>query len=485
MRGVADSEIDMLKQKIKTLERENQLLKDIIDNIHESVFVTDEADKVIIYNHETEKIEGMKREDVLGKTELEVYTSPEYFFYKEVVCKVKKTGKPVIEQPYQYALPNGRKINMIFSTFPFAHEGKIAAVYTIARNMNQIADFLATTLEMQKKFMKEEKSHLVGAKYFLEDIVGDNHKITETVSLARKIASNCSPVLIVGDTGTGKELFAHGIHNASLYSEGPLVPVNCAAIPETLLESILLGTVKGAFTGAVESPGLFEQAEGGTIFLDEINSMPAQLQAKLLRVLQDKVVRRIGSKEEIPVNCRIISAINKDPFAAVNEKLIRSDLFYRLAAVTINIPPLRERKDDIKIFALHFIEKFNIKFGLFIKVISDDLINVLQQYNWPGNVRELENVIEGAMNLVKIGEETLEPDHLPEYYKRRLLKAGENTASINIEGGTLNSALLEIEIKKIQDTLRKNKGNISKTAQELGISRQNLHYKIRTFGIQK
>ncbi len=482
MLNIAD-QLRELENKYASLEQENQLLKDIIEKIHESVFVVDEKSTVTLYNRETERIEGMNKKDVLGKAENEVY--PDYAWSEDVTNRVIKTGKPIIEQPYKYSLPGGRKVDIIFSTFPFYYQGKLAAIYTIARNMNQIGEFIAYTLEMQKKSIKDDHHHHHhnGATYLLDDIVGASVKHRETVLSARKISGHNSPVLIIGETGTGKELFAHGIHNASLYSKGPFVPINCAAIPETLLESLLFGTVKGAFTGAVDMPGLFEQAEDGTIFLDEINSMQSPLQAKLLRVLQDKVVRRIGSKGEIPINCRIISATNVDPFISVKEPVIRPDLLFRLATVAINIPPLRERKEDIQVLTRHFIKKYNAKFGLFINNISPELETLFNRYDWPGNIRELENIIESALNFVEIEEKVLALGHLPEYFRSRLLNATHNQQAVPNIKGTLRTTLMEVEKNIIVAALQKNEGNVTKTAEDLGVLRQNLHYRIRRFKI--
>jgi arginine utilization regulatory protein len=475
---LSDNKLQGVELEYEALDCENQLLKNIIENIHESVFVINEKSIITLYNHETERIEGMKKEDVIGNNENEVY--PNYVWSDEVTNKIKKTGKPIIEQPYKYTLPDGRNVDIIFSTFPFYYHGQIAAIYTIARNINQISEFIAYTLEIQKKSIKIDHTN---AAYLLDDIIGISSKHRETIASARKVSGHNSPILIIGETGTGKELFAHGIHNASLYSKGPFIPVNCAAIPETLLESLLLGTVKGAFTGAADMPGLFEQAEGGTIFLDEINSMLSSLQAKLLRVLQDKVVRRIGSKFEVTINCRIISATNIDPFVAVQEHTIRPDLIFRLATVAINVPPLRERKEDIKVLTKHFIKKYNAKFGLFIKDISPELETLFQQYDWPGNIRELENIIESALNFVEIEEKVLVLNHLPEYFRLRLLNSIHNQYAIPNAKGTLRSILLDVEKNVIINTLQKNNGNITKTAEELGVLRQNLHYRIRRLKI--
>jgi arginine utilization regulatory protein len=478
MKGVNSNMIEALNQENESLKSENQLLMTLLDQIHETVFVTNEADEIIIYNRQAEIHEGLKREEVLGKKEAEVYTNCEYNFNEEVTKKVQTTGKPMIDQYYRYKLPDGRITDFIFSAFPFYYKGKLTAVYSIGRNINQISEFIVNTFEIPKKNSRESNSHTKGAKYLLDDIIGTSEKILETVSLARKVATHDSPILIVGETGTGKELFAHGIHNASLYAQGLFVPINCAAIPDTLLESVLFGTVKGAFTGAMDIPGLFEQAENGTIFLDEINSMPFSLQAKILRVIQEKVVRRVGSITEIPINCRIISATNVDPAIAIKERLIRPDLFFRLATIAINIPPLRERKDDIKLISNYFVNKFNAKFGLFIQKISDELIKLLENYSWPGNIRELENVIESAMNSVEVNDRILNINHV--YCKERFY-AKQSFLPITTNNGTLRNALLECEKGIIELTLRKNNGNITKTAAELSLSRQNLYLKLRLF----
>lgn len=473
--------INELKQKNEELQKENEMLKAIIDSVHESVYAVNEKDEIILYNSESEKMEGLNRQDLLGKKEDEVFAPP-YYFSDEVTTKVLRTGKPLIEQPYWYHLHDGRKTNMIYSAFPFYFNGQVAAVYVIFRNMNQISDFISITLEMQKKFNQEENNHHQGTTFLLEDIKGNGtmKRITEE---ARKIARRNSPVLIIGETGTGKELFAQGIHNASLHSKGPFIPINCAAIPETLLESLLFGTVKGAFTGATESPGLFEQASDGTIFLDEINSMSLPLQAKLLRILQDRTVRRLGSTVEIPLNCRIISATNMDPIETVEKKIMRSDLYFRLATVTLYIPPLRERKEDIQLLAMHFIKKYNNEFGLFINKISVEVIEHFEHYHWPGNVRELENFIEGAMNFVQPNDRILKLNHLPEYFRERIFQVKEHQKSL-IFKGKLQNVLQETEKALIESILADNKGNITRASQELGISRQNLHHKLKSLGIE-
>jgi arginine utilization regulatory protein len=468
-------------EELEMLKKENQLLKEILDHIHEAVCSTDENDVLVVYNREAEKIEDLKKEDVLGKKEVEVFTSPDYLFDVEITNKVKRTGKSLIEHPFEYTLTNGNKVKVILNSYPFFYQNKLCGVYNIFRNINQISEFIAVTLEMQKKFSRKEDDPS-GAKYILDDIIGEDQKIKETIALARKVALHDMPVFIVGETGTGKELFANGIHNASLFSKGPFVPVNCAAIPASLMESVLFGTEKGAFTGAVEMPGLFEQANGGTIFLDEINSLPMELQPKLLRVIQDKAVRRIGSKKEIPITCRILSATNANPSAADFAKILRPDLYYRLATVTVSIPPLRQRKGDLKILSAYFVKKYCKEFDLFISDISDEVLEIFNIYSWPGNVRELDSVIGRCMFAAGKEDRILSKDLLPQYLTEKV-SANQCPQDIYDDQGSLRSALWEFEKNKIISALRKNHGNITKSAQELGVLRQNLHYRIRRFGI--
>jgi PAS domain S-box len=473
---------DSEKARLEWLEKENHLLRTVIEKIHEGVYTIDENHRIIIYNHAVELTEGMKQQEVLGKTEDEVY--PNKNFQVLVTESIIRSGKPLLEQYIKFALPNGRITDIVLNSYPHYYNGKLSGVITIGRDLNTFGDFIGKTLEIKKR-LNFQNSKGDDTSYFLDDIIGNDPELLDSINYARKIAKRDAPVLIVGETGTGKELFAQGIHNASLYGKGPFVPVNCAAIPETLLESLLFGTVKGAFTGAAEVPGLFEEADDGTIFLDEINSMPLWLQAKLLRVLQDKKIRRVGSTVERAINCRIISATNIDPYLAIQGKTLRSDVFFRLSTLSLNIPPLRKRSDDIEVLANHFFNKSCIRYGGRVKKLSKELLNLLKHYDWPGNVRELQNVIESSINFVEDFQEEVMIKHLPSQYKERLMVEKfvkiENIGTGN--KGTLHDILLDVEKRVIEDTLMKHKGNITKAAEELGIFRQALHYRIKKLGI--
>lgn len=472
---------------------ENQLLHDIIEHVHEAVYAIDAQENVILFSHGMEVIEGLHKKDVLGVNERDVYSFIQGPSYNQVVTQqIRKTGKPLLNQVYTYNLADGRITNFMYNAYPFYHNKELTAIYSIGRNMDQIEEFISKTIETNNLLSRSKTDGTV-ARYFLDDIIGRSKNTRDAVKLARKVAVRSSPVLIYGRTGTGKELFAQGIHNASAHAAGPFVPVNCAAIPETLLEATLFGTTKGAFTGAVDHPGIFEQAKEGTVFLDEINSMPQALQVKLLRVLQEKKLRRLGGKEEISVNCRIISACNEDPYT---EDRIRQDLLYRISTIIISVPSLRDRIQDVEELARHFIRKFNLQFGLFVRGIEPELLQAFHSYSWPGNVRELENVVETAMNMVEPREFHLRVKHLPLYIRSRLNldhpeaeqeepdEPYSDQDSLSDHDGTLKDKLWDFEKQLIEDTLLKHGGNVTRAAYELGIQRQNLHYRIRRFGLR-
>lgn len=329
-----------------------------------------------------------------------------------------------------------------------------------------------------------------GTLYTFRDIIGSNEKFLDIISYSKKIASRNSSVLILGSTGTGKELFAQSIHNESTFSKGPFIALNCAAIPDTLVESTLFGTVEGAFTGAKNTDGLLYQANNGTIFLDEINSMNLDAQAKLLRFLQDKTIRSIGGKHQKKISCRVICAVNKNIEDEIKANKIREDLYYRLSTITISLPPLIDRIDDVYILSKFFIDKFNLDFCTNIKDLDSDLIKNLISYSWPGNVRELEHVIESAMNMVSSYDDILSSIHLSPYLIQRLsskpLVNKDSVDSSNIDfdkNKTLREILDLVERSVIVSRLHDNQGNISQTSNDLGIFRQALQYRIKKYDI--
>ncbi len=317
------------------------------------------------------------------------------------------------------------------------------------------------------------------ASYVTDNIITDNSLMKELKRYI-KIAAECSlPTLICGETGTGKEMFAHAIHNESSRKDKPFIAQNCAAIPDNLLESILFGTSKGAFTGAVDNLGLLELAEGGTIFLDEINSMPVHLQSKLLRVLQDGTFRSIGAKEEKTVDVKVIAAINEDPLKAIESGTMRKDIYYRLSAISFNIPPLRERKEDIPLLTSYIISKYNRMFGKNIKYVSNNLYKKLNEYDWPGNVRELENVLIYGLSMVEKSSESLKFSDIEQKFNKMLNLNKEQCLDIE----PLVSMVDKYERGIIEEVLKSTDYNISKAAGILKIPRQTLQRKSKKFNL--
>lgn len=320
------------------------------------------------------------------------------------------------------------------------------------------------------------------ARFHLHDIITGDSAMERLKDEIRLSNQSQAPVMIFGETGTGKELFAHAIHNESSRKSGPFISQNCAAIPENLLESILFGAVKGSYTGANDSPGLFELAHGGTLFLDELNSMPIHLQSKLLRVLEDGFVRRLGDKSSKPINVRIITAMNQDPIKAIETGILRRDIYYRLCVIYFPIPPLRERKNDIVLLIQYFINKYNIEYHRNIRRFSKPLYKRLVEYHWPGNVRELEHVIQFGMTQTLSEEEALDIHHVES--RLALLKSTFANKHETEEIQPMASAIQSLESELIQKSLKKTGDNISKAAELLKIPRQTLSRKINKYQLR-
>jgi DNA-binding NtrC family response regulator len=327
-------------------------------------------------------------------------------------------------------------------------------------------------LKERLKYLSREEFQKV------EGIVAESPAMQKVLALVNKVAETQAPVLITGESGTGKEVIAKLLHQLSPRHEGPFIKINCAAIPETLLEAELFGYEKGAFTGAVQSkPGLFELAEGGTLFLDEIGEMPLPLQAKLLRILQDNTFRRLGSLRELTVNLRLITATNRDLQKMISEMLFREDLYWRLNVINLHIPPLRERKEDILPLAHFFIKKFNQKYGKEVKELSKEALSALFQHSFPGNVRELENRIERGIILAEGEVLTREDLGLGEDSHRK--GAGlEELWSLPLE-----EAVERLEKSRIVEAMQKAHGIKVRAAEILGITERMLRYKLEKYGL--
>ncbi|RKY34306.1 MAG: sigma-54-dependent Fis family transcriptional regulator [Candidatus Omnitrophota bacterium] len=339
---------------------------------------------------------------------------------------------------------------------------------------------------LERKRLEEENILLhkeLERKYTFQDIVSRNPQMHKIFDLVKKISPTNSTILIRGETGTGKELLARAIHNLSERRDKPFVPVDCASLTESLLESELFGHVKGAFTGAVsDKKGLLEVANGGTVFLDEIGHISLNIQAKLLRVLQDGTIKRVGDTTFRKVEVRIISATNEDLEGLVKEKKFREDLYYRLNVVPIVLPPLRERKEDIPLLVEYFINKYNSLEKKNLKGMSSDALKLLMNYSWPGNIRELENLIHRAVVVEK--SEYIQVEDLPGEL-REVKTAEERDLSVrSLDFRKARRLAVEaFEKRFLTEALKRNKGNISKTAKEINLDRRNLQRKLKFYNI--
>lgn len=399
--------------------------------------------------------------------------------------KALKTGRPIFRKRQEIVDFKGKKIETTNFTLPIQSNGKVIGAIELSKDISQQEPFSKHLLEFDaSQFIldKQSKNNIQPerARYTLDDIVTNNEQMNELKRLTEKIARGTSPVFVYGETGTGKELLAQAIHNASPRADKPFIAQNCAAIPESLMESILFGTKKGSFTGAEDTPGLFELAEGGTIFLDELNSMPLTLQSKLLRVLEDGMVRRLGDKHMRKVDVRIVAASNRHPRACVRDNQLRDDLYYRLCIMSLEIPPLRERRDDIQLLLSYFINKYNREQQKQVRFVSKEVYDFFMDYHWPGNVREFAHVVEYAFHHVEPGEETLRGKDV-ERIKGQCLDEVE-TGEVQI--GPLREAVEKLEKQMIAKVIAKTKGNVSQAAQMLQIPRQTLQHKLTVYGLK-
>lgn len=437
----------------------------------------------ILYNEEMAKLEKINVSDVLGKPFRETFSFiPEE---ESTLYQALKHRKSIIQQQQTYLNVYGKEITTVNSTVPIIVDDQVIAAMEVARDITDIKNMSDTILDLNAKATQAGNTGRTETakgirKYGFKDLIGESKAFEEVVARARKASSNDVSVLIYGETGVGKELFAQSIHYDGLRKDKPFLAQNCAAIPEALLEGMLFGTAKGGFTGAEDRAGLFEQANGGTLLLDEISAMPVGLQGKLLRVLQEEYIRRVGGTKDIPVDVRIIATINEPAEKLIEEGKLRKDLYFRLGIVNMRLPALRERKDDIPILINEFLKKYNERYHKEIWMVSDGARKKLYEYDYPGNVRELENIIMSAVSLAD-DEHVLETDHieLGSDYKGKISSFRDFATNSN----TLSDYLEGIEETIIRQHLIANDGNVSKTAKELGMLRQNLQHKIKKYGI--
>ncbi len=457
------AEMDRLARALlasnRELVMERNKLTAILNSITDGVFTIDTNWRITSFNLAAQKITGYSLDEVLGQFCGDVLRGgkcgPE--------CPMRRaldTGEPTFDLEVEILSKDGRiiPVNVTTSVLVNEHGEAVGAVETF-RDLSSLRQ-LKTELEERYRF---------------DQIVGKSKPMQALYELLSDVAATDATVLVEGESGTGKELVVKAIHFNSPRRNGPFVSVNCAALPETLLESELFGYEKGAFTGAIHSkPGRFELADGGTLFLDEIGDLSFPLQAKLLRVLDQHVIERVGGIKSIPVDVRIVAATNRNLQKEVEEGRFREDLYYRLKVVPIHLPPLRERKEDIPLLVDHFIEQFNQKMGKKIQGISAQALRLLMEYSWPGNVRELENLLEFA--FIQCKGVVIDPAHFPLDFRR-------NVGAPALVSRESHHLLEDYEKELIEKTLAQNWGSRLKTARQLGMSKATLWRKMKKYGL--
>jgi len=465
-----------------------EMLNAILSSIDEGIHAVDKNGMTIYYNEAAGRLDGLDPQEVVGRHLLEVFPSLDRG--TSTLLQVLETGARVPAQPQMYTNFRGLKVHTVNTTLPILSGGRMIGALEVAKDLTQLKELNERLIDLQAQILGAGKGRPkrsgtpMEARWTFEQILTADRSILQLKELAQRAASTSSPVLVFGETGTGKELFVQAIHNASPRHARPFIAQNCAALPATLLEGLLFGTVKGSFTGAENRPGLFELADGGTLFLDEINSMPLELQAKLLRVLQEGLVRRVGDTKVLEVDVRVVAATNQNPLAAIEDGQLRSDLYYRLNVVSLHLPRLAERRADIPILVSHFIRKFNALFGKAVEKVAREVWDKFLAYGWPGNVRELEHAIEGAMNLVEGREIRLE--HLPWQLKQwqgEAVRAGVGPATARVvmlpqDVRPLRETLATVERELIRQAMAETGGNVQQAAKLLGVPRQTLQYRL-------
>lgn len=434
----------------------------ILDSIADGVFTVDRNWQITSFNRAAEEITGWTKEDALGKSCSQIFHSS-ICGKNCAIAESLYSGGPVTNRSITIRNHHGERIPISISAAPLTdHEGNIIGGVETFRDL--------TTITSLRKQLTQQ--------YTFEEIISKAVSMQRLFKIMPEIARSPSTVLILGESGTGKELVARALYSASERKEKPFVIVNCGALPETLLESELFGYKAGAFTDArKDKEGRFAAAEGGTLFLDEIGEIPQSVQVKLLRVLQEKVYEPLGSNTPVKADVRIITATNRDLQAYVQDGQFREDLFYRLNVVRINLPPLRERKEDIPLLVDHFVKKYSAQQGKDIVGISGPALSILMRYDYPGNIRELENIIEYSFILCEGGY--IQPEHLPEPFAPG--SAGEGGTAVLKNGP---QTLEDAEQQAIEIALDRNKWKKMTTCRELGISKDTLRRKIKKYGLQ-
>ena len=515
--------VEMGRQMSRALGTNPEKLQALFDLFPLGIVMTDVEGRVVYYNQAHSKIDDMEPEEMMGRLEIEVMapvTGPNIM----KICQ--KTAEPILGYIYPYRTPKGRVVNAAYWAFPIYEEGQVRGTICFTQPL------------LGENAKRRAYSHpaiqwpgSVPINVPQPGVVGGSPGFKKALRLIKTNANNPFPLLIAGETGSGKEMLAKLTHQSSSRRNGPYLALNCSAIPGTLLEGLLFGTVKGSFTGAIDRPGFFEEANGGTLYLDEVDSLSLDLQPKLLRVIQEMKVSRVGSSHETRLDLKIISSIGSSPQKALSSGALRPDLFYRLAVVVVNIPPLRERLDDLEVLTEHFLNKYNNLLGKEALKLDNRLREQMRNYHWPGNVRELEHMLAGALTLVQ-DENVISLEHIPDHYMQAFhndsrpmgtetppltsLPAWADRPPADSGPGSIDAAMnsapaasppasvqspeppvpenqamtdsgmvrrIKQEEKALRDCLTACRGNLTKSARMMGISRQLFTYRLLKHGL--
>ncbi len=439
----------------------------ILSNITDGVFTVDSRFRITFFNEAAEEITGFSSSEAIGRYCHEIFRTP--------ICD--------LDCPLRQSLRSGRRVkNFEIDILTKATKRQTISVST-APLIDRDGSFLGGVETFRDLSTIKELRKEISGKYTFQDIIAKTPRMRQIFQTLPNIAQSDATVLVQGRSGTGKELFANAIHNLSPRAEGPLITVNCGALPETLLESELFGYVKGAFTDAKQDrTGRFQAAEGGTIFLDEIGDAPLSIQVKLLRVLENREFQPLGSDDTVNIDVRVVAATNQELDRLVAEGRFREDLYYRLNVILIQIPDLCERKEDIPLLVDHFIERFGQRTGRNIKGVTEEAMAFLMSYEYPGNVRELENVLEHA--YIISGGPFIKVDDLPHHIVNGTANGRRPDYPTPPLGTKQLSGRYESEQQQIINCLRRNFWSIPKAARELGIHRTTMWRKVKRFKIE-
>ncbi len=470
------TEIVDLAEEVTNLKSIQTMLRAIIQSSEEAISVVDEEGKGIMINPAYTKLTGYTAEQVIGKPATTDISEGE-----SIHMQVLKTRKPVRGARLRVG-PNRKDV--IVNVAPVIVDGLLKGSVGVIHDVSEIKG-LTEELNRARQIIRT-----LEAKYSFEDIIGSSEEMSFAIDQAKLAASTPATVLLRGESGTGKELFAHAIHNASSRKFNKFIRVNCAALSESLLESELFGYEEGAFSGALRGGkrGLFEESNGGSIFLDEVGELSQNTQAKLLRVLQENEIRRVGGTKAIPINVRVIAATNVNLEKMIADGTFRQDLYYRLNRMPIYIPPLRARNNDILLLAYHLLQKLNQDYGRNIDFISKDAEEFLLAYHWPGNVRELENVLGRAIIHMSHTDSQINRSHIsllslePSNKEDLQLQAMTDTTD---DAKTLAEQIDAFEKRILTEAIERFRGNKTKTAKSLGISLRNFYYKLEKYNLDE